>query len=134
VDNPHTSNSRSDCSGVMQRSDARVKLLVVTPLSALCHRQHFCAARSTAPSSCLAVATSGTFVPIFCSSVVQSCKQFKKCVSYNTSKMRHGWPNRKQLTIINHDNTSVVKLKRTSAIVGSSWQQVSWIWPSLVIN
>jgi hypothetical protein len=57
--------------------------------------------------------------------VAQSCKHFEKCVSYNTPKIGHGWPARKQLTIINHNNTSVVNLKITSAIVGSSWRQVS---------
>jgi hypothetical protein len=45
--------------------------------------------------------------------------------SYSTSKMGHGWPTGKQLTIDDHNDTSVVKLKNNSAI--ARWHQVSWI-------
>jgi hypothetical protein len=41
----------------------------------------------------------------------------EKGVSYKTYEIDHKWPTRKQLTIDDYNNTSVVKQKKTSAIV-----------------
>lgn len=67
-----------------------------------------------------AVVTSNTFLPVcILSYVAKSCKQFEKYVSYNNSKMDHGWPAGKKVTIADCNNSHLCyETENMSAIVG----------------